>query len=58
MVPEAGFANPPLIFWEASEDPKAREDTQEPPSWVLLDGIRGPAGITGGWSLGARPHAW
>lgn len=58
MVLKAAFANPPLIFREASEDPRAREDTQEPPSLVLLDGIRGPAGATGGWSLGARPHAW
>lgn len=52
MVLEAGFANPPppppLIFWEASKDPKAREDIQEPPSWVLLDRIRGPAGDTEG----------
>lgn len=49
-----GLLIPPLVFWEASEDPKAREDTQEPPSWVLLDGIRGPAGSTGGSVFGSE----
>lgn len=41
-----GSLIPPSYSRRRLRTPKAREDAQEPPSRVLLDGIRGPAG---GW---------
>lgn len=49
-----GSLIPPSYSRRRLRTPKAREDAQEPPSRVLLDGIRGPAGAGRGSVFGSE----